>query len=152
MTIRLVKEVDFPKMLELEELTSLAPWSEAAFRRCWEANYPGWVLEDNNEAIGFLLLSLGAGECHILNFCVHPTHQKKGNGFKLLTFALGWAKQQGAGIVFLEVRRSNIPAIALYRNMNFKLIGERKNYYPTQKGSEDALVFARDLGLEEFGP
>ena len=52
-------------------------------------------------------------------------------------------------MVYLEVRRTNTPAISMYRNMNFKHIGERKNYYPTAKGSEDALIFVRDLGLED---
>lgn len=150
MTIRLFGEIDFPKLLAIEEMTQVSPWSEAAFKRCWEANYPGWLMEENDETIGFILLSLVAGECHILNLCIHPGQQKKGNGHKLLSFALRWAKHQGAGVVYLEVRRSNLAAISLYRKMNFKLIGERKNYYPGIKVSEDALVFARDIGIEEI--
>lgn len=49
------------------------------------------------------------------------------------------------GIVFLEVRRSNKPAILLYQKLDFIQIGERKNYYSCESGREDALVFAKDL-------
>jgi ribosomal-protein-alanine N-acetyltransferase len=43
------------------------------------------------------------------------------------------------------VRRSNSHAISLYQKMNFHLVGERKEYYPTLSGYEDALVFAKRL-------
>ena len=150
MTIRLFSEQDFPALLAIEELTQVSPWSLEAFKRCLEANYPGWILEVDNEVIGYILVSVAARECHILNLCVHPMQQKKGYGLKLLNFGLDFASKQGATMVYLEVRRSNLAAIALYRKMNFKFIGERKNYYPSSKGNEDALVFARDLGSEQF--
>jgi ribosomal-protein-alanine N-acetyltransferase len=139
---------DIPAALPIEEATQAAPWSEAAFARCFEAKYPGWVIEDQGAVAGFVLLSLVLGECHILNLCVHPSLQRRGLGRQLMAYALEWAKAQGAGIVYLEVRRSNLPAILLYQGMNFKQIGERKDYYPLAKEREDALVFARDIGIE----
>ncbi|MES2771590.1 MAG: hypothetical protein V4623_06360, partial [Pseudomonadota bacterium] len=36
--------------------------------------------------------------------------------------------------------RSNVPALALYRRLDFALIGVRRAYYPAQQGREDALV------------
>lgn len=150
MNIRLLSELDLLALLAIEEATQPAPWSEAAFQRCWEANYPGWVLEQDDKIVGFIVISLASGECHVLNLCISPSHQRQGLGHQLLNYALKWAKEQGAGIVYLEVRRSNKQAIALYRKMNFKQIGERKNYYPTPKGQEDALVFARDIGYEDL--
>jgi ribosomal-protein-alanine N-acetyltransferase len=148
MQIRRFSDIDMQKVVSIEADAQVSPWSEAAFQRCLEANYPGWVLEIDGISAGFIFLSLASGECHVLNLCIHPTYQRKGLGRKLLICALMWAKEQGAGIVYLEVRRSNHNAIALYRNMNFKSIGERKGYYSTPKGPEDALVFARDLGIE----
>ena len=152
MNIRYAKETDLLELLAIEEEAQLAPWSEAAFQRCWEADYPGWCIEHEGKIVGFILLSLASGECHILNLCVSPAFQRQGFGKRLLVFALVWAKEQGAGVVYLEVRRSNIQAIALYRKMNFKQIGERKNYYlvsPVSNDREDALVFARDLSIVE---
>ncbi|MDR3477932.1 MAG: ribosomal protein S18-alanine N-acetyltransferase [Gammaproteobacteria bacterium] len=148
--IRSFLQSDIPQALPIEEATQIAPWSEVAFLRCFEAKYPGWVIEDQGQVVGFVLLSLAVGECHILNLCIHPKAQRRGFGRQLMEYALDWAKEQGAGIVYLEVRRSNLAAILLYQNMHFKQIGERKDYYPAGRGREDALVFARDIGIEVF--
>jgi len=148
MQIRAITNQDLIQLAKIEEASQLAPWSQEVFQRCWEANYPGWVLESEENLAAFILISMVSGECHILNLCVHPNYQRQGFGHKLMEFALSWAKQQGAGIVYLEVRHSNNSAISLYRKMNFKQIGERKNYYASKNGREDALIFARDLGME----
>ena len=50
-------------------------------------------------------------------------------------------KLKGVKEVFLEVRRSNLPAINLYKSNGYQKISERKNYY----GNEDALIFKKDL-------
>ena len=48
-------------------------------------------------------------------------------------------------MVFLEVRPSNLVALALYRSLGFHEIGVRKDYYPAPLGHEDAQVMALDL-------
>lgn len=148
--IREMRHTDLAQLLAMEEATQVAPWTEAVFLRCQEAKYPGWVIEVDDQLIGFILISVSAGECHVLNLCVHPIFQGKKFGRKLMVTAMVWVKQRGVEIVYLEVRRSNLRAIWLYRKMNFKQIGERKNYYPLANGSEDALVFARDLGVDDL--
>ena len=49
--------------------------------------------------------------------------------------------------MFLEVRASNEPAIALYEKIGFNQVGIRSRYYPSGKGGrpEDALLYALDL-------
>jgi [ribosomal protein S18]-alanine N-acetyltransferase len=148
MHIRQLSDLDIPNLLTVEEAAQSSPWSDAAFKRCFEANYLGWTAEAPGKMLGFIMISINLGECHILNLCVHPTEQHKGIGRGLLLYALRWAKQVGAGMVYLEVRRSNLAAIGLYRKMNFRIIGERKEYYPHGQTREDALIFARDLGIE----
>jgi len=139
---------DLPQVLAIEQATQKAPWSEDVFTRCLEMGYKGWVLAESDQITGFLLMSFVLGECHILNLCVHPDYQRKGLGRELLQHALLQAKQKGAGIAYLEVRRSNKRAIALYNQAGFVQISERKNYYPDPKVREDALVFAKDLGVD----
>jgi ribosomal-protein-alanine N-acetyltransferase len=147
--IQPLTEKDLSFICAIEQIANVAPWSELAFQKCWEIRYPGWVLRFDDEIIGFVMISVAANECHVLNLCLHPDHQRRGHGKKLLIHALKWAKNKGAGMVYLEVRRSNVPAITLYQQMQFTQIGERKNYYHhTSNGPEDALVFARDLGIE----
>ena len=63
-------------------------------------------------------------------------------GRKVLHFLLDMAKERGADTLFLEVRDSNKSAIALYLDEGFNQIGVRNDYYPTDKGREDALIMA----------
>jgi ribosomal-protein-alanine N-acetyltransferase len=145
--LREMQVCDLNQLLAIEQASQLSPWTEATFARCQESHVPSWVLEQANQVIGFVFISVKVGECHILNLCISPAFQRQQLGKKLMVHALKWAKTHGAEMAYLEVRRSNVPAIKLYTAMNFKQIGERKNYYPVALGFEDALVFARDLGV-----
>lgn len=146
--IRPLLESDLGELLPIEEIAHIAPWTAETFERCFLMGYPGWVIENQNKVIGFIIATMNVGECHILNVCIHPAYQNQGFGLQLIQYFLSRAKESDVGIVFLEVRRSNHPAIHLYQKLGFHKIGERKNYYPAEWGKEDALVFAKDLGVE----
>ena len=45
-------------------------------------------------------------------------------------------------------RSSNKTAFHVYHRLGFNEIGIRKNYYPTEKGREDAIVLALELREE----
>ena len=47
---------------------------------------------------------------------------------------------------FLEVRQSNLPAIALYEKMGYKNIGIRKNFY--EKPVEDAVIMSKTVDIQ----
>ena len=143
--MRTLFKSDMPQLLIIEQAAHVAPWNEDTFKTCFESGYIGWVIEKDKEVIGFVIVSMRADECHILNLCVAPKHQRAGFGRQLLEQALSHAKQQGVGVAYLEVRESNTRAIALYRKSKFHLIGARKDYYPTVSGHENALVFAKNL-------
>ena len=147
--MRKITEADLPQLVAIENLTQFTPWSEEIFKQCLTIGYDCWCIEEDHILLGFIMMSSTlTGEGHILNLCVTPTFQRKGHGRKLLAYALSEAKQKGMGIIYLEVRRSNHRAIKLYHKMGFTQISERKDYYPTAQGREDALVFAKDLGAE----
>lgn len=144
--LRNMYKADLPAVLAIEEAVHIAPWNEATFMMCFQSGYSAWVLEADDKIVGFIIVSLRAQECHILNLCVMHTYQRKGYGRQLLEYALTQARREGIGIAYLEVRRSNTRAIALYQKMKFLKIGERENYYPTVAGhEEDALIFAKSL-------
>jgi ribosomal-protein-alanine N-acetyltransferase len=90
-------------------------------------------------------MSIAAGECHLLNLCVHPDWQGRQFGRKLLRWLLSIARRQNADTAFLEVRRSNRAAIALYETEGFGEVGIRRGYYPHKEGREDAIIMARPL-------
>jgi len=94
---------------------------------------------------GYGVLSVAAGEAHVLNVCIGPAHRGLGLGRLLLRRLLDIARWNGAGRVFLEVRPSNPVAQSLYRSIGFDEIGRRPKYYPAKDGREDAIVMALDL-------
>src|SRR3990167_9380811 len=141
---KMVKD-DVAQLLLIEQSVQGAPWSEDTFKAVFEMAYDGWVFEQNDRVAGYIVLALQAEECHILNLCVAREFQRQGLGRRLLEYGLQEAKRRNLGIAYLEVRRSNSRAIALYRKMKFLMIGERKDYYQTVSGQEDALIFAMSL-------
>ena len=74
-----------------------------------------------------------------------PAEQGQGHGRRILEHLLKLARFQRSERVFLEVRPSNPHAVALYESVGFNEVGRRPNYYPTQRGREDALVMAMEL-------
>ncbi|TAK72628.1 MAG: ribosomal-protein-alanine N-acetyltransferase [Gammaproteobacteria bacterium] len=136
---------DVPHVLRIEQMVNVVPWTEETFMQCFRAGYVGWVMEVDKKVIGFIIIAMQGQECHILNVGVARDHQRQGIGRTLLEQVLSHAKKEGISIAYLEVRRSNSKAISLYRNMSFRPVGERKDYYPTVAGHEDALVFAKSL-------
>lgn len=139
---------DLNALLEIEQAVHAIPWTEDTFKICFQSSYTGWVIEREGKVIGFIIVSLTPQECHVLNLCIARPHQNQGWGKKLLAHTFTQAKMQGVGLVYLEVRKSNQRAISLYRKMKFHLVGERKNYYPSQEGFEDAFIFAISLHEE----
>ncbi|MBS0575344.1 MAG: ribosomal protein S18-alanine N-acetyltransferase [Proteobacteria bacterium] len=143
--LRALHACDLPALLNIENAAYEFPWSEGIFRDCLAAGYDCWVLEDGGELLGYGVLSAAAGEAHILNVCVAPSHQGRGLGRLLVRRLLDLARWHRATQVFLEVRPSNPNAIALYLSEGFNEIGQRKGYYPARVGREDALVMAVEL-------
>ncbi len=136
---------DIPQILRIEKAVQVSPWTEETFRVCFHAGYLGWLIEVDKIIVGYVIVAYAADECHILNVCVDHAFQRQGLGEKLLEYVLNQATQRGTMVAWLEVRRSNSRAISFYQKMHFQQIGERKGYYPTVSGQEDALIFAKQL-------
>ncbi len=144
-TLRPMREADLDVVMEIERRSYPFPWSHGIFCDCLRADYPCWVLHDGDCVIGYGVLSVAAGEAHVLNVCVDPQRQGRGHGRRLLRSLLRLARGHGAQRVFLEVRPSNPQAIALYFDEGFNEIGRRPRYYPARDGREDAIVMAIEL-------
>lgn len=142
---RLMREDDLATVVNIEQAAYLFPWSESIFRDCLRAGYACWVMELDNELMGYAVLLTAVGECHILNLCIDPVLQGKGYGRRLLNKMLDYAKSVNANSAFLEVRPSNTYAVELYESEGFNEVGIRKDYYPAKIGREDAMIFAKEL-------
>jgi len=139
-------DLDSLVMIEDEAYRSLG-WNRNIFEDCLNVGYTCWGAELHGELSGYAIVSVAAGESHLLNLAVAPACQRRGLGGTLLDFACREAGRQGAECMFLEVRPSNHVARDLYAKMGFNEFGRRRGYYPNGHDGtrEDALVFCRRL-------
>jgi ribosomal-protein-alanine N-acetyltransferase len=144
-SIRAMEHGDLDAVLANEFTGYDFPWTRGVFTDCLEAGNQCWVLEDAGELVGHAVVTVGAGEAHLLNVCIRADRQGKGFGRRLVLHALHAARQAGADALFLEVRPSNQVAARLYDSLGFREVGIRKDYYPAPIGHEDARVLVIDL-------
>ena len=143
--LRQMRESDLAEVHALEIRAYEFPWTLGIFRDCLRADYPAWVLQVDGRLAGYCLMSIAAGEAHVLNVCTAPELQGRGLGRQLVHALLRIARARRVDRVFLEVRPSNVAAIRLYDAEGFNEIGRRPRYYPARNGREDALVMALEL-------
>ncbi|NGP51915.1 ribosomal protein S18-alanine N-acetyltransferase [Thioalkalivibrio sp. XN8] len=136
-------EVDLDEVYEVERSAYDYPWSRGIFEDCLRVPYECEVLEENGRIVGYTVMSLAAGEAHLLNLCLAPDVHGRGLGRLLLDHVVGVAESRGANVIFLEVRPSNQRAVQLYLRAGFRRLGVRPDYYRASVGREDALVLAR---------
>jgi [ribosomal protein S18]-alanine N-acetyltransferase len=139
-------EADLADLTALEAVASPHPWTEAQL--LGELRAPGsrvLLLRGSGPIalLGFCAYQLVADEMHIHDLVVHPEARRRGHGRRLLREALAEAGRRGARRAYLEVRRGNTPASALYASFGFRESGSRAGYY--REPDEDALVLAADV-------
>ncbi len=146
-----MREVHLSQIAEMHRQINPSPWSLDQWNTCCEAPlYSNWILEDKDldvgeQVVGFSCSICSGPEAELLNIGVAQGKQGKGLGEGLLRSSL-LLLPETAEHCFLEVRRSNIPAINLYEKLGFESIAERKDYYRHSSGVvEDALIFRKTL-------
>ena len=139
-SLRPMQMDDLDAIMLIESTIYTHPWTRGNFSDSLNSGYSAWVLEANQKIIGYALLMMVLDEAHLLNLSVAKSHQKQGLGRYLLEHMLQIAQNHKAANMFLEVRPSNISAIALYENMGFCEMAVRRNYYPAHDGREDAVL------------
>ena len=136
---------DINAVMQVEVKVYPYPWTKGILSDCLRVGYDCWVATENEKIIGHAVLSVAAGESHLLNLAVDQLYQGQGIGRKLLAHLMDIARVKSADMILLEVRPSNKAAIHIYESTGFNEIGCRKAYYPAPKGKEDALLFACQL-------
>lgn len=136
---------DLDDVVAIEQRGYEFPWTRSIFEDCLRVGYCCWLLEWERVAAGHAVMSVAAGEAHMLNLCIDPALHRRGLGRSLLDHMLDLAVRHRATILFLEVRPSNDAALALYAHAGFNEVGVRRNYYPARVAREDAIIMARQL-------
>lgn len=136
---------DTPGVALLEKECFTLPWSEEHIRQAL-THQVFQILGIKTKAeqlaayVSFYHLP---GEIEIINIATRPELRRKGLAAALLQTVISEGKSQGAERILLEVRRSNDPAIILYRKFGFAPVGIRRGYY--HDTGEDALVLELSL-------
>ncbi len=129
-----------PQLAALEQVCFPAdPWSEDLFRDALENPRVCILLAEGEDgaALGYAVLSTVLDEGNLDNIAVAPDVRRQGVADALLRALTGFGRER-LSVLMLEVRASNIPAIALYEKHGFAAVGRRKNYYDAPK--EDAIL------------
>ena len=122
------------------------PGPRASFATaCGSTTSAGWS-KIGGLVVGYGIMSVGAGEAHLLNVCVAEAYRCRGIGAAPAhASAAAGGAARGAEEAFLEARPSNTSAIRLYQSLGFAQIGMRRGYYQAVGGREDAIVLKRRI-------
>ena len=139
--IRRLTYADLAQIIAIERRAFPTPWSLAMF--VLELSKPAGVcltaLRDG-QMLGYLICSRYDTVWHIMNVAVDPDRRREGIATAMLADLLRRIDVSGARFT-LEVRESNVGAIALYERFGFRAAGRRRRYY--QDNGEDAVVMWR---------
>ncbi len=135
---------DIEQILAIENISFPAPWAEYAFQSELRNKFAVYyVAVNDSQVVGYCGAWLFSGEAHITTVAVHPDWRGRGLGKMFMNALISHARNSGATTMILEVRPSNASARILYKNLGFRQIGCRKNYYLETR--EDALVMMLNL-------
>jgi len=118
----------------------LKPWSEKVFSDCLSEPYFAYQVLHAEHGAGYYIAMQVLDEVTLMDIAVDKYQRGRGLGKKLLMHFIQQSQEQGMLTAWLEVRASNQAAIHLYTSLGFTLVEQRKNYYPTPDGREDALI------------
>ena len=128
--------------LAIEQRCHAFPWSAATFAGNQGERYLNYRIDADGKMAGFAITQIVLDEASLFNIAVDPDFQRRGYARQLLEHLINELAARGVLTLWLEVRESNLPAIALYEQLGFNQVSRRPRYYPTATGREDALLMA----------
>lgn len=143
--LRTMTLVDVDAVMDIEKGSYEFPWTHGIFCDCLRVGYDCVVYEIDGYIVAYAVMSMGAGEAHILTLVVEQEFRGQGIGKLMLAHLLTVAGKNSVDTVLLEVRPSNHVAISLYQGLGFNEVGIRPKYYPSRRGREDAMIMALAL-------
>ena len=146
MTILKMNESHVAQVAQLEKICFSDPWSENSVASELNNKLALWLVAAEGETVaGYIGSQTVIDETDMMNVAVHPDFRRKGIAEALVNALAEDLKKLGSRCLTLEVRASNVPAIALYEKLGFSQIGRRKNYYRNPR--EDALILRKEWEL-----
>jgi ribosomal-protein-alanine N-acetyltransferase len=137
LAVRRLSYGDLPSVIAIERRSFPTPWSLAMF--VLELSKPTGIClaaEDETGLVGYLVCARYDEVWHLMNVAVTAEQRRRGVATELLDRLF---EEAGSDARYtLEVRVSNMPAIAMYERRGFRSAGRRRSYY--HDNGEDALI------------
>ncbi len=142
MRIRRATIEDVPAIYGVEEDCFSVPWSMESITNDLVHNPKSLylVVEVDGAVVGYGGAWIVADEGQITNIAIKKEFRRDGYGGRLVRRLLKEIFKESVAEVFLEVRFSNVAALALYRRFGFTVKGIRKQYYTDPV--EDAYIMS----------
>ncbi|NYS30462.1 MULTISPECIES: ribosomal protein S18-alanine N-acetyltransferase [unclassified Pantoea] len=140
--ISLLTPDDLAQAFAIECRSHAFPWSEKTFASNQGERFINLRLDVDGKMAAFAITQVVLDEASLFNIAVDPAFQRRGYGRQLLQHLIDELIKRDVLTLWLEVRASNLPAIALYEQLGFNQVSRRPNYYPTASGREDAILMA----------
>ncbi len=152
--IRLCEREDVAEVININQETLPEHYSDYFYYEIL-AEFPETFLvaELDGRLVGYLMCRIEYGfshlkrlglarKGHVVSIAVRDVHRGKGVGSMLMRTGQEAMVKKAATEAYLEVRVSNIQAIALYERLGYKVSGRLEAYY---KDGEAALLMATQL-------
>ncbi|MEW6561201.1 MAG: ribosomal protein S18-alanine N-acetyltransferase [Pseudomonadota bacterium] len=149
--LRPMTPADLDAVERIEQAVYDFPWSRGNFADSLTAQYHAQVLTDATDTVcGYFVAMPGVEEMHLLNIAVAKTAQGQGLSLLMLDAVALLSRADGALLLWLEVRPSNVHAVRIYERYGFYPIARRRDYYPSldtqgRACREDALVMSAQV-------
>lgn len=144
MMAQLMTAADLPAVAALEQAVFQSPWSQRSLSLlCSESGFGAVVSDDAGNALAYGGMLTVLDEGQITNIATHPRYRRQGYAARVLKRLLAEARARALTTVSLEVRESNVAAIALYTGFGFDIVGKRNHFYTNPR--EHALVMVCHL-------
>ncbi|UCG30082.1 MAG: ribosomal protein S18-alanine N-acetyltransferase [candidate division WOR-3 bacterium] len=141
--LRVMRFDDLDGVVEIERRVFSNPWPRYFFEKDLESgNTVAFVLENEGNIIGYAIGSCIDVELHISNIAVKEDFQRHCLGSRMLHEMEKVAIDRGCRFAYLEVRTTNVAAIAMYKNRGYNIMYIRKRYY---LDGNDAYVMHKEL-------
>lgn len=131
---------DLDDVAKMEQEHFSMPWSRDDFKMCLlRPDEMGCVVaEADDKIVGCVVYRNIVGDVDITNVQVKEAYRRQGIAAALMKEAMKMARTIGGERFTLEVRESNLAAIALYESLGFVIEGRRRGFY--SHPVEDALI------------
>jgi GNAT superfamily N-acetyltransferase len=125
---RVVWQATYPALISQAQIDTMLDDRYAAARIRMQLDDPGhawWIARQDAALVGFAHAVFDGRDCKLDKLYVHPDRQRQGIGGALLHAVRGWARQQQARRLWLQVNRRNAQAICAYEKYGFRIAESR---------------------------